>query len=138
MMPGDDRGPLGVGDDQHVVGQNAILAVERGDRLARIRPPDDDASPAYGLQVEGVQRLAQGPEHVVGHVHDVVDRPHARLDDARLEPQRRFGDVHAADDSGRVARAQIGVEDLDGDVVVDGPVARRIGVAQILVERRLR
>ena len=45
--------------------------------------------------------------------------------------------MHAADDSGRVARAQIGVEDLDGDVAFHGPVARRIGVAQTFVERCL-
>ena len=42
---GDHRGPLGVGDDQHVVGRGTrSLVVERGDLLARIRPPHDDAS----------------------------------------------------------------------------------------------
>ena len=82
-------------------------------RRTMMRPPRD------GLQVEGVQRLAQRPQDVVGDVHHVADGPHAGVSDAGLEPQRRLADRDAADDPGRVARAQIGVADLDGDVLVD-------------------
>ena len=39
--------------------------------------------------VEGVQRLALFEHHVVGDVHDVVDRPHPGVLEPRPHPARR-------------------------------------------------
>ncbi len=72
-------------------------------------------SPRILAGVEGVQRLAPAEHHVVGHVDDVVDGPHAGVRETRLEPGRRLAHLDAADDPRRVARAQVGVRDLDGD-----------------------
>ena len=97
------------------------------ERLARPRPANDDAATAHPIEVEGVQRLADGPHDVVGDVDDVVDRTHARVGQPCLEPGRRLADRHPPDDPGRVPRAQVGVEHFDGDIVGDVPLA--LGIA---------
>ena len=52
-------GAGGVGDDQHVGGERAGLAVERRQRLAGRGPPDDDGGVGEPGVVERVHRLAR-------------------------------------------------------------------------------
>ena len=66
-----------VGDDAHPRLQGVGLVVDGLDGLAGRGTADDDLRPAELGVIEGVQRLAALHEHVVGDVHDVVDRRHA-------------------------------------------------------------
>ena len=70
--------------------------------------------------IEGVQRLAQLEHHVVGDVDHVVQRPPARGDDPLGEPLGRRPDLDAADEPRGVACAQLGIVDLDGDLIACG------------------
>ena len=112
---GDDQGALSVGDDQVVGLQDAVDAVESDDALAGPGAARHETTAADLSGVEGVQRLAQGEHHVVGNVDHVVDGAHAGLRQARLEPDRRIAHGDAAYDAGAVARAQVGVGDVDRD-----------------------
>ncbi len=76
---------IGVGDDQHLRIEGTIDAVERLDAFAFHRAADADLSAGQLLQIEGVHRLAELEQHVVGDVHHVVDGPHA----GGLQPWRR-------------------------------------------------
>ena len=80
----DDRGLLGVGDDEHVGVERALDVVEGRHLLARRGAAHDDLRAAQLLGVERVQRLTGEQHHVVGDVDDVVDRAHARS--ARAAP----------------------------------------------------
>ena len=71
---GDGHRLLLVGDDEHVRAERDVPAFERPERLALLRPADDDPAAADLGQVEGVDGLAGGEEDVVGRVDDVVDR----------------------------------------------------------------
>ena len=112
---GDDERPLDVGDHEHLAVERALDLVQGDDLLALLRPPHDERAAADLGGVEGVQGLAPAEHHVVRHVDDVADRPHAGVREARLEPRRRVGGLHPADDARAVARAEVGVDDLDGD-----------------------
>ena len=48
--------------------------------------PNDDALAADLVIIKRVQRLTPFEHDVVGHVHDVVDRPQARRDEALAQP----------------------------------------------------
>ena len=60
-----------------------------------------------------MKRLAHFHEHVVGDVHDVVDRTEANAFQARLQPIRTWPDLHAFDQARAVKRAGIAGFDLD-------------------------
>lgn len=74
---GERHGALGCGDDRHVLGERAVLAVQGGKVLAVGGGAHDDmgapVSAGHFREIEGVQRLAVEVQDVVRHVHDVVD-----------------------------------------------------------------
>ena len=111
--PGDRDGPLSVGDDELLARQRPLGPVERADRLAVARAADDDAALRELRVVERVQRVAEREHHVVRHVDDVRDRPHAGADQARLQPARRLADRDVAEQPPDVARAALQVVDAD-------------------------
>src|SRR5207302_1513172 len=82
---------------QHRVVQDALLPVEGREALALPRPPHDDRRLAHRVAVEGMERMAELPEDVVGHVHDVADRAEADRAEARTEPRGRRADRDAAE-----------------------------------------
>ena len=86
---GHGHGPVGVGDHERRVAERPALPVQRHHRLARPRAADDDVPARQEIAVEGVERVAQLPEHVVRHVDDVVDRAEAGRAQALGEPARR-------------------------------------------------
>ena len=56
------------------------------------------------VEVERMQRLPQLEQHVVGHVHHVVDGTLADGGKSFDQPVGRRPHLHAADDARRVAR----------------------------------
>lgn len=46
---------------------------------------------SYEAQVKGVHGLGPFQHDVVGHVHDVVDGPHARGEEGPLHPEGAWG-----------------------------------------------
>src|SRR5690606_10287380 len=111
---GDRDGLLRVGDDQHVIGQLTVDAVDGTDALARPGAADDYAAAAELAQIEGMQGLAHLQHDVVRYVDNVVDRTHAGGGEALLHPVRGRTDLHPLDDAGEVARAEVGVFDGHG------------------------
>ena len=77
MTPATACGAPRVGDHQHVGLELPLHAVERR-RWSRRRPRARiRSSPRERREVEGVHRLAELEQHVVGDVDDVADRAHA-------------------------------------------------------------
>ena len=129
--PGEGDRALGVGDHQILRVELARSPVEGRELLSRPRPPDDDLPAAQRVEIEGVERIAEGEHHVVRDVDDVGDRAHAGSRDPRLEPRRRGRDCHVAEEPADVARAAL--------VVLDGHVGRlRAGLPRIAAGRRRR
>ena len=122
--PGDRDGPLGVGDHEVGLLEAAIDAVERPDRLARLRAAHDDLPACERAQVERVQRVPEREHDVVRRVDDVRDRPHARGIQARLQPHGRRADRDVPEEPADVARTAFEVVDRD----VHGLVSRRLGI----------
>jgi hypothetical protein len=101
-----------VSDEEVLDLERTLVAVERHQPLSRPRAAHDHA-PVQRVEVEGVQRVAEREHDVVRHVHDVRDRPHARREQARFEPERRRPDPHVAEEPADVAWAALEVLDLD-------------------------
>ena len=108
-----------VADGEHLVAQVVIYAVKSLDGLAVAGAADNDAAVGQALVVESVHRLAVLEHNVVGNINDVIDRTDAAGVQTLAHPRRRRLDLDILDDAGGVARAQIGVLDLDGHILVD-------------------
>ena len=102
------HGPATIGDHAHAGFEFIGLVVDRLERLARPGLADDDLAAVKLRQIESVQRLAALHEHVVGDVHDVVDRGDAERRQPRDEPRRAGADLDAANHPGRIPRAELG------------------------------
>ena len=96
-----------------------IYAVKGLDRLAVAGAADNDAAVGQALVVESVHRLTVLEHNVVGNINDVIDRANAAGVQTLAHPRRGRLDLDILDDAGGVARAQIGVLDLDGHILVD-------------------
>ncbi len=99
---------LGIAHHRHVRAEGALLAVEGLDPLARLRATHHHRVPGEGVEVEGVERLAQLPHDVVGHVDQVVDRAQADRAQPLGEPGRRRLHREPRDHPGAEARAEVG------------------------------
>ena len=128
---GDARDALAVGDHQHALGQRALAAVERRDRLTRPRRSSFEDAPRHAGVVVGVDRLAEVMHDVVRDVDDIRDRAVAGCHQARPHPERRRRDAHVAEDARREARAQGGSGALDADPVLERAVAASLGLAVV-------
>src|SRR5438876_8781713 len=62
-------------------------AVERDDLFARPRAPHHDRGPPQLRKIEGVERLVQLEQDVVGGIDDVVDRTLTRSEEHTSELQ---------------------------------------------------
>jgi hypothetical protein len=116
--PGDGRRARGVGDDEHVGGQRTLLAVERCQALAGLGQPHADLAPAEPRLIEGVHRVAELEQHVVGDVDQVVDGAHAGRRETPLHPLGRGADLHVGQRAA-VAAAPRGIVDDDAEVVAE-------------------
>jgi hypothetical protein len=127
--PGEGDRPFGVGDDEILRVELARVPVESGELLALARPAHHDLPTAQRVEVEGMQRVANGEHDVVGHVDDIGDRAHACSRDPRLQPWRRGRDGNVREEPADVARAAL--------VVLDAHVRRlRARTAGIAARRR--
>ena len=96
--------------------QLAVLAVERAEPLARARRPRPQLAAGEALEIEGVHRLPELQQHVVGDVDDVVDRADAGGLRGAPASTPATGPTVTSATARRVARAEIGVVDGDGQV----------------------
>ena len=105
---GDGQRGVAAVDDEQVLGvEGAVDVVEGLQPLPRPRPADADRA-RQGVEVEGVQRLAEQHHHVVGDVDGQADRTHPDLGQALLHPRRRGGvHVDPTHDPGDVAVAPL-------------------------------
>ncbi len=78
-------GVLGVGDDDGVRIDPAHLAVEALHRFVGFPSAHDDGIAVQSIEIEGVQRMAEGDHHVVGGVDDVVDWAEAGFFETALD-----------------------------------------------------
>ena len=86
--PGERDRPLRVGDQQVVLAQLTVDAVERAEPFAQRAPAARRFAAVERRVVEGVKRVAEREHHVVRHVDDVRDRAHSRREQTGLEPDR--------------------------------------------------
>ena len=129
MIPAKAIAPFGVGDDEILGVELPRVPVEGGELLALARPAHHDLPAAERVEVEGMERVAEGEHDVVGHVDDVGDRPHARSRDACLQPRRRGRDGDVREEPADVTRAAF--------VVLDHYVGRlRAWIAGVAPRRR--
>ncbi len=86
----DRERPLGIADQGHVGREGPLLPVQGSDPLTGMRATHDDRVLGDGVVVEGVERLPELPHHVVGDVHEVVDRAKPDRAQPLREPRRRW------------------------------------------------
>ena len=93
------------------------LFVERGQLFSRTREAHHDrgrlaaTAAQQAIVVEGVQRLAPFEHHKVRDVDDIVDGPHAGVDEPALQPARRSLHADPRQQHGGIARGQARVLD---------------------------
>ena len=123
ITPAIAIGPLPIGDDEHRLVQLPLHAIERRQPFAGARAADADFRSGQARDVEGVHGMTRFDHHVVGDVHDVVDRTDAGREQAIGQPRRRRShfDVGQAD---RVPAAP-GVADRHRNRGVARPIRRR-------------
>ena len=68
--------------------------------------PDHDGRRVQRVEIEGVERLAHLPQHEVGDVDHVVDRPHGDRFETAHQPVRARAQSHLLEHPRRVARAE--------------------------------
>ena len=79
---------LAVGDGQHRGVELAHLAVESRQLLTMSGAAHHDAPAAHQLEVEGVKRLAELEQHVIGCVDHTVDRTNTAVPKSAPHPLR--------------------------------------------------
>ena len=108
-----------VADGEHLVAQVVVHTIEGLDGLTVAGAADNDAAVGQALVVESVHRLTVLEHNVVGNINDVIDWTDAAGVQTLAHPRRGRLDLDILDNAGGVARAQIGVLDLDGHILVD-------------------
>ena len=112
----DAHRTFGRTDHQVAVAQFALHAVERHERRSLGAGFHDDPPPLDLTGVEGVQRLAELEENVVGDVHQIVFGMNARRTQRVLHPVGRRADLAARDRHARIAGRGLRVFDRDADL----------------------
>ena len=125
--PGQTGGGIGVGDDQHVVRQGMLPAIQGGDGFPRPGAADDDPRAPHVPQIEGVHGLAGLQHDEVGDVHDVVDGPHPRRPQGCLHPFRGGGDPQVLHHPAEVAGTEVVILYRDADVFPDVSALGAVG-----------
>ena len=98
---------LRVGDHQCVAGQLAVFAVQRCQMLAFDGPANDDLVVHHGVEIEGMQWLADLEHHVVSDIDDVVDGRLALFREPLLQPLRRRTKFQVLQNRGRISTTEI-------------------------------
>src|SRR5207249_420030 len=113
----DDGGVLGIADRGHVGGERTRHAVQGDDLFAGTRASHDDRGAAQPGEIEGVERLVQLEQDVVGRIDDVVDRPLAHGTEAVGEPGGTGPYLDSSDHGGHVSRSALRILQANVDAV---------------------
>ena len=117
---GDGHRPGMIGNQQRAFIDRHAAAVEHGQRLAGASVAHHDAA-GERVEVEGVHRLAQFEQHVVGDIDYRIDGAQTAAAQAFAQPQRRGpADVDVLNDTAQIARAAGRVLHLHRESRVDG------------------
>ena len=121
-----ERGcPLTVGDDGHPRLELPRRAVEGHERFAGLRFAHDDGATGERREIEGVHRLSEAVQDVIGRVHHVVDGPRPDRREPFDQPCRTRPHRDAPDEHANVSRATFAV--LDRHHCARGSCPRRAG-----------
>ena len=109
---------LAVADEKIPGLKGEFLLVESRDLLSLPGAADDDPVPLQKSPVERVHGLTHFEQHIVRDVHDVVHRaqPHER--ETAAQEAGALPDLHVLDEVPHVARAELGLLDLNRDLDV--------------------
>ncbi len=123
-MPAHDSGQrkgIGlVGDQEHVNGERALLAVQGRKFFTGRGAPNDDrnlaaSAPGEPVTVKRVERLAGFEHHEISHIHHVVDAAQTELLQSVFQPIGAGRYLHAPDQARGVTGTKLSVVDADGD-----------------------
>ena len=117
-----------VRNQQRLIVEADLAAVEQGEPLVLFRHTDDDALVQH-VQIEGVQRLAEFEHDVVRDVYHRIDGPEPRATQALRHPQRcRLSRVDAQHHATQIAGTTVPGDYLNREPVVDlGGNRRTVG-----------
>ena len=113
---GQAHRPLVVADDQIVVREGALHAVERRELLPGLGPADVDGGAVHAVEVVRVHGVPRLEHHEVGDVDEVRDGADAERGEAPAHVERRGTDLRVHQHRGAIVRAALAV--LDGDAHV--------------------
>ena len=99
MTPATACASFAIGDHQHVGVERPLDAVERRDRFTGAGATNPQRAAVERVEIEGVHRMPELHQHVVGDVDERADRAHA----GRLEPRRHPAGVVVAETSATAA-----------------------------------
>ena len=101
------HGVLNVADSQVAVAQLVLLPVESDKRSALSHSLHHDLASLDHVSIEAVERLSVSHHHIVGDVHDIVDRAQSYSGESVLEPLRTLLDLTSLHRHGTVARTSL-------------------------------
>ena len=122
-----------VRDQQETLAHRDLVFGQQGQLLAFFGAPHDDVAGQL-FEIEGVHRLAQFEQHVVGDIDGRADRPQSTAAQSFGHPLRGIcSRIDVADDAADVTRAIAGRVESDGLLVVtfrgNGPLLRQTQLA---------
>ncbi len=116
---GDADFLLCVADHENIVVHFAHLSVQGLEHIAVLCAADNDLVSGDSVEVKCVHGLAVLDHDIVGDVDQVVDGTDAAGGKTSLHPVGGRADLDIGADACSVTAAQVGVFDLDGDIVID-------------------
>src|SRR5207248_3231816 len=96
--------------------ERAIDAVERLDQFFTPGFSDDDCAACDVLEIEGVHRLAEAEQHVIGDINNVVDGSRAHRLQSANEPVGTGADLETGDYGASVTETAVGILQLHCDI----------------------
>ena len=115
---GHGDGLFRIRNDEHILSERALHAVERGNLLAVFRTADDHAPTLEIAQVKGMHRLAVFQHDIVCDIDNVVNRAHAARAQPLAQPARGRLNAHILNHRAHIAVALLRIQDGDAQVIV--------------------
>ena len=107
-----------VRNDEHIICERALNAIQRGDPLAVFCTANDHAVPLQVAQVKSVHRLAIFEHDEICDIDNIVNRAHAARTQPLAQPARGGLDAHIFDDRAHIAIAPFRIQDGNAQVVI--------------------
>ena len=111
---------LCITDSQIAVREFMFLTIQRLERCALRHRLHHNLMPFHHISIKRVQRLAIGHHHIVGDIHDIIDRTQANGGEFVLQPIRAFLHLTIRHAHTSIAFAGLLILDdhLDGQVMI--------------------